>query len=329
MASLNENDGVQTDNNDEQPTTTTTQPQPHQVPLSSSPVDSIEEIEPEGEEVNSELSAKASPSGLAQERPQQPPVSEPKSSAEPRLQEGPQSESQNSDQDARTLNLSETIFPDGSTADVPTAKAFNFSDVNQFSNPSTSAFFGTAQDGYVYGPAESLGPPRSTNMNDQTNTTRGRAIPPHVSKPTMPVQHPPVPKPPVQAAPVSTMTADQLQNLSGMAATTTQLQSQLESFQQKLHDLESEKEKLRTDNDLQQRQLLELNKERLKDRKDQMDMMDNLRDRQDDAKKDTTAHKDSYNKDKQNYAYFVSKFARNFPMFDARKSETEVRGWED
>ncbi len=86
MDSLNEKDCVQTNNDDEQPTTTTTQPQPHQVPLSSSPVDSIGEIEPE-REVNSELSAKASPSGLAEERPQQPQVIEPTRSAEPQLQD--------------------------------------------------------------------------------------------------------------------------------------------------------------------------------------------------------------------------------------------------
>ena len=220
MASLNEKDCVQPDNDDEQPTTTTTQPQPHQVPLSSSPVDSIEEIEPE-REVNSELSAKASPSGLAEERPQQPQVIEPKSSTQPRLQEEPQSESQNSEQNARMINLSETIFPEGSTADVPPAKAFNFSDVSQFSLPSNTDFFGTAQDNYVYGPAESLGPSRSTNMNDQTNTMRGRAIPPSVSKPTMPVQHPPVPKPPVQASPVPAMSADQIRSLLAMADTTT------------------------------------------------------------------------------------------------------------
>lgn len=68
MAYLPDNSAAQ------QPTTNTEQPTPHQVPLSSSPADSINEnFEPETEsQVNSEVNAAASPPGLAEVQPRPP-----------------------------------------------------------------------------------------------------------------------------------------------------------------------------------------------------------------------------------------------------------------
>ena len=63
-----------------------------------------------------------------------------------------------------------------------------------------------------------------------------------------------------------------------------------------------------------------------------MDLITHLQDEIQELKArvpDVSKGKENFSRKEESYAYFVTKFAENFPRFDAYRSETELRAWED
>jgi len=120
---------------------------------------------------------------------------------------------------------------------------------------------------------------------------------------------------------------------------TKEMDSKLLSMEAQVLDLEADKEALKRDNVAQLKQLLSASQDRVRDRKEHLDLVDDLRQQIQDMKA-STGKSDPFSPDgnkehirhgkkEESYAYFVTKFAQHFPMFDPRKSELQIRGWED
>ena len=111
--------------------------------------------------------------------------------------------------------------------------------------------------------------------------------------------------------------------------------SDIEDLRTRLIDVESENEALKKRSEESVRKMVEANRLRIEDSRSHLNIVDALNDkiqRLEETSVNKETLKDSkpkFGEKQEAYAYFVTKFAQHFPIFDARKSETELRAWED
>ena len=106
------------------------------------------------------------------------------------------------------------------------------------------------------------------------------------------------------------------------------IEETMEDLRSKLYEAQATNETFRSQNIEVNRRIIRIARENQEHRQRQLDLITNLQDEIQQLKTRVTElpkGKESFSRKEESYAYFVTKFAENFPRFDAYLSETELR----
>ena len=106
----------------------------------------------------------------------------------------------------------------------------------------------------------------------------------------------------------------------------------VEELRSKIHETQAANEAFRAESVALNQRIIRITRENQEYRQQQLDLITKLQDEIQELKTRVTEQpkgKEGLSRKEEPFAYFVTKFAENFPRFDAQRSETELRAWED